>query len=102
MKHMSKYLNILYNKYFISSAFFLVYITFFDDNKLINQSRLSSELNSLKDDKEYYLNEIKKNKEVQELLMSDVEQLERFAREEYRMKRDNEDVYVFEIKNKEE
>ena len=53
------------------------------------------ELWELEDEKEYYLAEIQKTKEDLVELTSDLNNLERFAREKYLMKRDNEEVFVF-------
>ncbi len=53
------------------------------------------ELWELEDDKEYYQVKIKQTREDLKELTSDMENLERFAREKYLMKRDNEEVFVF-------
>ena len=73
---------------------FLVWMTFFDRNDLITQYKQRSELWQIKQDKVYYLEEIQKNREMIEGLTTNSEQLERFAREKYLMKKDNEDVFV--------
>lgn len=51
-------------------------------------------LNKLRADKTYYLAEIKNNRDAIEDLKTNKKSLERFAREKYLMKKDNEDVYV--------
>lgn len=67
---------------------------FFDRNDLVSQYQHISKLNTLKENREYYKKDIEKiNKDIQELT-TDQNQLEKFAREKYLMKRDNEDVYV--------
>ena len=48
----------------------------------------------LEDEKVYYQIEIEKTKSDLEELTSDMNSLERFAREKYLMKRDNEEVFV--------
>ena len=53
------------------------------------------ELWELEDEKEYYQAEIENTKEDLKELTSDLNNLERFAREKYLMKRDNEEVFVF-------
>ena len=53
------------------------------------------ELWELEEEKEYYLAEIENTKEDIKELTSDMNNLERFAREKYLMKRDNEEVFVF-------
>lgn len=99
MKISSKYRFLIFNKYSITALAFLIYILFFDGNNLITQIKLNKELRELQSEKEFYEKEIATNKAVKKLLMSDLKQLEKFAREEYRMKKDNEDVFVFEYKN---
>jgi len=94
MKNFRKIRNIIYNKYFIASAIFVVYVLIFDSNNLATQIRLSRELSKLQAEKQYYMNEIKKDKEAIRVLMTNERNLEKFARERYLMKRDNEDVYL--------
>ena len=48
----------------------------------------------MKEDKSYFEAEIKKNREELESLLSDDQKLERFAREKYLMKKDNEDIFI--------
>lgn len=72
---------------------------FFDRNDLISQFNYRQKLRELKKDKRYYQQEIKKNQEDLHHLISDPENLERFAREKYLMKKDNEDVFILEEVN---
>lgn len=53
------------------------------------------ELWELEDEREYYLLEIENTKSDLEELTSDMKNLERFAREKYLMKKDNEEIFVF-------
>jgi len=86
-----KYIN---NKYFYTGLAFMVWIGFFDQESMVDQYRLSTTLHNLEDQKEFYTSEIEKNEKTIYLLENDSSMLERFARENYYMKRDNEDVYV--------
>ena len=92
----------LYNKYFVVTAAFLVYVLIFDSNNLATQLRLRRDLQKLQAEKQFYLDEIRKDKAAVEVLMTDERNLERFAREKYLMKRDDEDVYLIIRKEKEE
>ena len=95
MRHILKWLvSWLKNKYVLTIFLFLVWMTFFDRNDLITQYNQRSVLSQIKQDKIYYLLEIQKNREMIEGLTTNSEQLERFAREKYLMKKDNEDVFV--------
>ena len=49
----------------------------------------------MQDEKEYFHVEIERTKEDLKELTSDMNNLERFAREKYLMKLDNEEVFVF-------
>jgi hypothetical protein len=89
-----KILNILINKYFITTVLFVAWLFFFDNNNIFSNLRALDKLNQLKKDKQYYIDEIRKDSIMTEKLMNDTLELERFARERYQMKRDNEDVYL--------
>ena len=97
-----KLMKRLNNRYFYAALVFFVWILFFDKNSLISRFQRWSELNDAKKQKEYYLEQIEKDKESIHQLMTDSSQLERFAREQYLMKRDNEDVFVIVEEQEEE
>src|SRR4051812_9484073 len=78
----------------IASFLFMGWMLFMDDNNFLNQYRKHSELSALLEKRDFYVQQIKKtNKEFFELTTNPATQ-EKFAREHYRMKRDNEDVFV--------
>jgi len=74
---------------------FLIWMTFFDKIDMFFLFGYRSELGKLKSDKAYYTSEIEKNKADMLELMSDPEHLEKYAREHYLMKKDNEDIFLF-------
>ena len=82
------------NFFFIFGCFFLFWLLFIDSNDLISQYRLDRKLESLEAEKEYYEARIDQVKQEREELFSDPELLEKFAREKYLMKKDNEDLYI--------
>lgn len=90
----NKMYKILFNKYTITILFFVVWLLFFDKNDFFTQRDLSIQLKKLYDEKRYYLNEIEKNKIAADELKNNMQSLERFARERYWMKKDNEEVYI--------
>ena len=67
---------------------------FVDRNDFIAQSQQVHKLNSLKKEKTYYQEEILKTQQDLTELTTDPEHLEKFAREKYLMKKDNEDIFV--------
>ncbi len=82
------------NKYFLASVLFIVWVFFFDQNNLIERYQNMQELKKLTEDKEYYQKKIDEDSERLKELKTNDENLEKFAREQYLMKRDNEDVYI--------
>jgi len=84
----------LRNKYFLSASVFAVWMAFFDQNDLISQVQLRMELRELQQDKAYYEAEIDATRADLEELLTDDQKLERFARERYLMKKDDEVVFV--------
>ena len=94
MKFINKIPAWLKNKYTLIALFFLVWMTFFDRNDFISQYSYRQELKKLESDKEYYQSEIEKNKKEAHELMSDPDNLEKFAREKYLMKKSDEDIFL--------
>lgn len=84
------------NKYFISSILYLSWILFFNDYNLVFQWQKSKELTALISKKEYFRKEIDQVNQDKKDLFSNTENLEKFAREKYFMKRDSEDIYLIE------
>ena len=84
----------LRNRYGVAVLGLLAWITFFDRNDAWTTFKNSRELARMEEDKERYTAEISVTKEKLHELSSDKELLEKFAREEYLMKRPNEDIFV--------
>lgn len=82
------------NKYFIAGLIFLTWMIFFDQESFIDQIKLSSTLNNLENQKTYYQDEIENTREAINVLENDSAHLEKYAREKYYMKKDNEDIFV--------
>lgn len=96
---LKKVLGYLRNKYFTATMLFLVWICFFDRNDIISEAKLVYKINKLKTERTYYQQQTDlANQELKEL-QTDPASLEKFAREKYLMKKDNEDVYVITDKN---
>jgi len=82
------------NKYIITTIIFAIWMIAIDKNNIITQYNLRHELNDLKDKKEYYLKEIEKDKQATYELKTNISTLEKFAREKYLLKKDNEDIFL--------
>ena len=84
----------LKNRYALTGLIFAVWMLFFDQNDFISQIKLQRELNQFEEDKSYYIEEIKKTETDLDELLTNEEKLEKFAREKYLMKKNNEEVFV--------
>ena len=84
----------LKNKYVFTPILFIIWLAFFDKNDFISQYSSHCQLKKLQTEKQYYLDEVKNNKEKLYELMSNQANLEKFAREKYLMKKESEDVFI--------
>lgn len=66
----------------------------FDSNNIVDLIKIRSSINDLEDKKEFYSNEIDTLRKEEKALFSNIKNLEKFAREKYLMKKDNEDIFV--------
>ena len=82
------------NKYFLVSLAFLVWMIFFDKNDLFSQYQYHEQVNKLKQERDFYQKETEKVRKDLDELTSNPKMLEKFAREKYFMKKDNEDIFV--------
>jgi len=82
------------NVYFVLSFTFIVWMLFFDRNNLLTSNKINGKLNNLLEQKQYYETEIEKVNNLKEELFSTKEKKEKFAREKYLMKKDNEDIFI--------
>lgn len=89
-----KILKIFINKYFLITVAFIVWLGFFDNDSIISRLEFRKKLNELKQEKKFYLDEIRKDSALTVKLLNDSLALEKFAREKYKMKKDKEDVYL--------
>ena len=92
----------LKSKYFISFAIFIAIIFFFDKNDVFTQLNRRKELRDLQQSKEYYTTQIRLESKELEQLKTNPATLEKYAREKYLMKRDNEDLFVIPEEKKRE
>lgn len=84
----------LRNKYVLTIAVFSIWMLFFDQNNLVDRIRMTSEIRQLEVDREYYFEQIQKDSANLSELTTNKENLEKYAREQFLMKKSNEDVFV--------
>ena len=87
------------NKYVIVFVVLAVWLTFFDQNNFVYQYRLGKQIDELKSEKTFYEVEIQKLKEQREALSNDEEMLEKYAREQFLMKKPEEDLFLLKEKD---
>ncbi|MBK0369972.1 FtsB family cell division protein [Flavobacterium agrisoli] len=88
----------LSNKYIWVLLCFLVWMIFLDNYSYFDHRFLDEQIEELEDNKTYYQQEIDKDKkQIKDL--HNMEQVEKYAREKYFMKKDSEDIYIIEFEN---
>lgn len=103
MKHIYQRLPApLRNKYLIIFVIFLIWIFFIDTFDILTQIKMKQELNQLKKQEEFYKSEIEKDSTMLYNLNNDTQEQERFARERFLMKKENEDLFIIREKKENE
>ncbi|MFT4673837.1 MAG: cell division protein DivIC [Patiriisocius sp.] len=91
----TKWLQWIGNKYVLILLLFFVWMFFFDANNYFFHKELTDDIKAFEENKEFYTAEIQKDKSFIEK-MKDSTEMERFARERYYLKKENEDIYIIE------
>ena len=99
----NKWVRIISNKYFLIIILFAVWMIFFDTNSYLIHNELNNSIETLENNEKIYTDEIKRDKAFIEK-MEDSNEVEKYAREKYYLKKKNEDIFIIEhqdsIKNK--
>ncbi|MDA9699138.1 septum formation initiator family protein [Flavobacteriaceae bacterium] len=88
-------------KYLVISISFLIWMTFLDTNSLLIHAELNREIKKLKKKRDALNKEILDDKSLIEKL-NDIDSLEHYAREEYNLKKENEDIFIIEFQSENE
>ncbi len=83
------------NIFLLVTIIFIVWMLFFDANSWLIQRELNKEIDALNVKKEFYESEINTDKKEIKILQTP-EGVEKYAREKYNMKKENEDIYIIE------
>jgi len=94
VKRKIKIKRIFLNKYLIVLLVFVVFVTFFDNHNLISRWETHQKIKQMEKELKFYQDEIKTSKFKKNELQSNKENLEKFAREHYYMKKQNEDIFI--------
>lgn len=89
------------NKYAITFLLFLFYVLFISNNDIFTQYKSVKKLSDLTAEREALKVKIERDREALNELTTNIESLEKFARENYRMKKANEELFVI-VPEKEE
>ena len=91
----NKWIRIISNKYLIITLLFTIWMVFFDTNSFLIHDELNTSIETLENNKDIYSSEIEKDKEFIEK-MNDSNEIEKYAREKYYLKKENEDIFLIE------
>ncbi|MEZ4827593.1 MAG: septum formation initiator family protein [Bacteroidia bacterium] len=90
----SRVSGVVTSKYFLVFVFAAVWMIFFDRYNLISQYKMSHQIKMLEKDEQHYREAIEKIDYQADQLFSNMDELERYAREKYYMRRSGEDIYI--------
>ncbi len=90
-----KWFKIISNTYVLILLLFIVWMLFFDTNSYLIHKELDEDTKALEESKERFKNETLKDKEFIKK-MEDSLEMEKFAREKYYLKKDNEEIFIIE------
>ena len=94
MKQPFRIPRFLYNKYLLTTVGFVVWILFFDRNDIFIQRERRKERSALEKNKADFTQQIAAERKFSEELKTNPAAIEKFAREQYKMKRDGEDLFL--------
>jgi cell division protein DivIC len=97
MRIWKKILPFLKNKFILTLVVFFTWILFFDRNNLVDRFISIREIHRMEKDKLYFKARITQDSTRLKELKTDTDNLEKFAREQYLMKRRNEDIFIIEF-----
>jgi cell division protein DivIC len=99
MDQIKKIIIIFRNKYILALTVFAILMLFIDHNDIFNQLDRTKQLNELLISKKFYQQQIDQTKKNLADLQNNSAALEKYAREKFLLKRDNEDIFVVSASN---
>lgn len=94
MKLLRQIPSFIFNKYFLATSLFAVWMLFFDRNDVFTQLNRKNDLSQIEESKAYFSQKIAEGKKFSLDMRSNADAVEKFVREKYLMKRDNEDLFL--------
>lgn len=90
------WLKFMSNRYVLILLLFISWMLFLDNYSYLDHRVLNKQIDELEENKKYYQDEISKDQQNIKLLKNP-DQIEKYAREKYYMKKDSEDIYIIEF-----
>jgi len=94
MRFFNKIPSWLKNKYLLSGLFFVVWMLFFDPKDIVSDMERRGKLNELEKSEQHLKDLISQSNSELYQLKNNAQSLEKYAREKYMMKKDNEDLFI--------
>lgn len=94
LNYFKQALVVLRNKFVLTIVVFIVWLTFFDRYNLIDMIGISTDIKKMENEKQYYQERIKQDSTRIQELSTNNENLEKFAREQYLMKKSDEVIFI--------
>lgn len=94
MKFLTHIPSWLKNKYLIAGGFFIIWMIFFDPKDISSGFERASKLNELQKSEQHLGELIADSEKELDLLKHNAQSIEKYAREKYMMKKDNEDLFI--------
>jgi|LauGreDrversion4_2_1035121.scaffolds.fasta_scaffold01141_10 cell division protein DivIC len=89
------YSILIRKKYWISTLLFFGWILFFDGNNIYRQIKRTIQIKDLDNQIFYYQKELKNTEIERKAFFKNNQYFEKFVRENYLLKKENEDIFVF-------
>ena len=93
-KFMGRLPSWLKNKYLLTGAFFVVWMLIFDQKDILSAFDRRDKLNELENSQQHLKQLISESHQELDLLKNNAQSIEKYAREKYLMKKDNEDLFI--------
>ncbi|MBK8522017.1 MAG: septum formation initiator family protein [Chitinophagaceae bacterium] len=94
MKFLTHIPSWLKNKYLLTGVFFAVWMVFFDPKDILSDVERRDKLKELQTSELHLKGQITDAKKELDLLRNNAQSIEKYAREKYLMKKDNEDLFI--------
>lgn len=91
---MVRFISLAKNKFLIAGIAFICWMVFFDRYDLPTQYGFQQEKSKLEHERDFYTTEVSTIEKSIKDVQYNQSEIQRIAREKYKMKKDNEDVFV--------